>query len=54
MLAQIVFNLYTNDQPTSRDTKHFLYADNLEIIAEDTTFDYVKKKKLINALVITN
>uniref|UniRef100_A0A2S2N6A3 Putative RNA-directed DNA polymerase n=1 Tax=Schizaphis graminum TaxID=13262 RepID=A0A2S2N6A3_SCHGA len=50
----MLFNLYTNDQPTPRDRKHFLYADDLAITAQDTTFDVVEKK-LTNALkVMTN
>jgi len=50
----MLFNLYTNDQQTSRNTKHFLYADDLVITAQDTTFDNVEKK-LTNALkVMTN
>lgn len=49
----MLFNLYTNDQPTSRDTKHFLYADDLAITAQDTTFDDVEKKLTNAHLVMT-
>lgn len=53
VLAPMLFNLYTNDQPTPRDTKHFLYADDLAITAQDTTFDNVKNK-LKNVLKVMN
>jgi hypothetical protein len=31
VLAPTLFNIYTNDQPTNLNTKHFLYADDLAI-----------------------
>jgi len=50
----MLFNLYTNDQPTLRDTKHFLYADDLAITVQDTTFDDVEKKLTNTLKVMTN
>lgn len=29
VLAPMLFNVYTNDQPRDNETKHFLYADDL-------------------------
>jgi len=29
VLAPMLFNIYTNDQPIIKETKHFLYADGL-------------------------
>jgi len=45
----MLFNLYTNDQPIIKETKHFLYADDLALAAQDTTFEIVERK-LIRSL----
>jgi len=39
VLAPIFFNIYTNDKSISPNTKHFLYADNVAITAQCTTFE---------------
>lgn len=39
VLAPILFNIYTNDQPISPNTKHFLSADDVAITAQCTTFE---------------
>lgn len=41
MLAPTHFNIYTNDQPTNLNTKHFLYADDLAITTQKGTFEEV-------------
>lgn len=38
VLVPTVFNIYTNDQPTNLNTKHFLYADDLAITSQQDTF----------------
>jgi len=43
VLAQILFNIYTNDQPISPNTKHFLYADDVAITAQCTTFEHTEE-----------
>jgi len=45
--------LYTNDQPIPNNTKNFLYADDLAIIAQDTSFKKVQDK-LVNTLEAMN
>ena len=40
----MLFNIYTNDQPTSTETKHFLYADDLAICAQGNSFEEVEEK----------
>lgn len=44
VLAPVMFNIYTNDQPLPEHTKHFLYADDLAIIAQEYTFNEVENK----------
>ena len=44
VLAPLLFNIYTNDQPGSDDTRRFLYADDLGAAAQDTDFSVVEKR----------
>jgi len=44
VLAPTLFNLYTDDQPIPEDTRHFLYADDLAITAQDVSFEKVQDK----------
>lgn len=44
VLAPILFNIYTNDQPAPEDTKHFVYADDLGITAQGRTFEEVEAR----------
>ncbi|CAG7727135.1 unnamed protein product [Allacma fusca] len=37
VLAPILFNIYTNDQPIGDQTRHFLYADDLAATAQGDT-----------------
>lgn len=49
VLAPLLFNIYTNDQPKSADTRRFIYADDLGIGAQATDFKVVEDR-LSNAL----
>ena len=49
VLAPLLFNIYTNDQPIQPDTRHFLYADDLCIASQKDTFEEVEVS-LTNAL----
>lgn len=49
VLAPLLFNIYTNDQPNSVDTRRFIYADDLGIGAQDADFKVVEER-LSNAL----
>lgn len=49
VLAPLLFNIYTNDQPKSVDTHCFIYADDLGMAAQDTDFKVVEDR-LSNAL----
>lgn len=42
VLSSTPFNIYTNDQPTNLNTKHFLYADDLAISSQQDTFEEVE------------
>ena len=49
VLAPLLFNIYTNDQPKSEDTCRFIYADDLGVAAQDSEFRIVEER-LSNAL----
>ena len=44
VLAPLLFNIYTNDQPKSEGTRRFIYADDLGIAAQDSEFSNVEEK----------
>lgn len=44
VLTPSLFNMYTNDQLMPKDTKHFIYADDLAITAQERTFENVDQK----------
>ena len=48
-LAPLLYNIYTNDQPLDPEIKRFVYADNLCVTSQHSTFTAVKKS-LTNAL----
>ena len=39
VLSPVLFNIYTNDQPIQKDTRSFIYADDLCIATQDTSFE---------------
>ncbi|KAI5739816.1 hypothetical protein M8J77_023748 [Diaphorina citri] len=49
VLAPILFNMYTNDQPTNAHTRSFIYADDTALATQANTFELVEQK-LENAL----
>ncbi|CAH1258394.1 Hypp2004 [Branchiostoma lanceolatum] len=51
VLAPMLFNIYTNDQPVHPDTRRFLFADDLSISAQGRTFKEVETT-LSNALTV--
>ena len=42
--APMPFIIYTNDQPRREGTRHFIYADDLGVAAEDSDFSIVKER----------
>lgn len=52
LICSVKYKIFI-DQPILKYTKHFLYADDLEIIAQDTYFEKVPDK-LVNALKFMN
>lgn len=44
VLAPILFNIYTNDQPIHNETRHFIYADDTAIAAQGKSFKKVEEK----------
>ena len=49
VLAPLLHNIYTNDQLLNRETKRFVYADDICVTSQHSTFTAVEKL-LINAL----
>ena len=49
----MLFNIYTNDQPIIKETKHFLYADDLALAAQETT-EIVERKLTRSVQELTN
>ena len=43
VLAQMLFNMYTNDQPAHTDTRSFIYADDLCIASQGNDFDDIEE-----------
>ena len=42
LLAPILFNIYTNDQPVPADTRSFIYADDLCIASQGNDFNNIE------------
>ena len=49
MLAPMLFNIYTNDQPQFHNIRRFIYADDLCIATQSKSFPTIERK-LTNAL----
>ena len=54
VLAPILFNIYTNDQPANPHTRRFIYADDTAVAAQGKTFEEVEEKltKALSELAI--
>ena len=39
----MLYNIYTNDQPTDERTSHFIYADDLCITSKESSFEAVER-----------
>jgi hypothetical protein len=52
VLAPLLFNIYTNDQPKTEGTRRFIYADDLGVAAQDKEFSVVENalSKALNDL----
>ena len=44
VLAPLLFNIYTNDQPSTDGTRCFIYADDLGISAQHADFEVVEER----------
>jgi len=44
MLAPILNNIYSNDQPNTADTRHFKYTDDTAIAAQANSFQEVEQQ----------
>ena len=43
VLAPLLYNIYTNDQPTDDQTERFVYADDLCVTCQGTDFDEIEE-----------
>ena len=46
----MLFNIYTNDQPQSEGTHHFIYADDFGAAVQDNLTSVFLKKRFSNTL----
>ena len=44
VLAPILFNIYTNDQPEFADIRRFIYADDLSLATQSTSFETIETR----------
>lgn len=44
VLAPLLYNIYTNDQPVGINTRSFIYADDTAVAAQGNTFEEVEMK----------
>ncbi len=44
ILAQILFNIYTNDQPQHQNTHRYIYADDLYIATQSNSFATIEER----------
>ena len=44
VLSPTLFNIYTNDQPEFAHIRRFIYADNLCLAAQSTSFKTIEKR----------
>ena len=51
VLSPVLFNIYTNDQPIHKDTRSFIYADDLCIATQDASFE--KTESTLSAALAT-
>ena len=42
VLSPLLFNIYTNDQPINDETRNFIYADNICVTVQHTSFNEVE------------
>ena len=56
VLAPTLFNIYTNDQPEFVNIRRFIYADDLCLATQSTTFETIEQRLTdaqANSLCIT-
>ncbi len=51
VLAPVLFNIYTNDQPRYQNINRYIYADDLCIATQSNSFNIIEER-LSDALII--
>ena len=53
VLAPLLYNIYTNDQPTDERTSRFIYADYLCITSQESSFEAVEQNLTESLTLLT-
>ena len=53
VLAPLLYNIYTNDQPTEERTSRFIYADDLCITSQESFFEAVERNLTDSLTLLT-
>ena len=53
VLAPLLYNIYTNNQPTDEKTSRFIYADDLCITSQESSFEAVKRNLADSLTLLT-
>ena len=53
VLAPLLYNIYTNDQPTDEKTSRFIYADDQCIISQESSFEAVEQNLTDSLTLLT-
>ena len=53
ILAPLLYNIYTNDQPTDKRTSRFIYADDLCVTSLESCFEGVEQNLTVSLTLLT-
>ena len=53
VLAPLLYNIYSNDQPTDERTSRFIYADDLCITSQESSFEAVERNLTDSLTLLT-
>ena len=53
VLAPLLYNIYTNDQPTDERTSRFIYADDLCITSQESSFEAFERNLTDSLTLLT-
>ena len=53
VLAPLLYNIYTNDQPTDERTSRFIYADDLCMTSQESSFEAIERNLTDSLTLLT-